>query len=815
MLSNLWSDVRYGLRTFRRSPGFAVAAIAPIALGIGINTGVFSILNSVALRPLPTPESGELVSVHQQFQGVKQRRIHGSRSLFSLPEYRVYRDRTQTLSGLMAYSRPWSAVLGDNSVKEIDGVAVSCNYFDVLQVRPSIGPGFTASNCERPAGSAAVILSHELWTDAFGADPDILHKTITLNGQPVAVAGVAPRGFSGIDITKVAFFAPAALRAILRPDEHFQEDPDTSWLTLTGRRNKGISIAEVQAELAVIASRIDQEQPGRTTTLNVAPATTLSLPEARRDILGLAPFVLAAFGLVLLIACANVANLLLARAAGRTKEIAVRLSVGASRGRLIQQLLTESLLIALAGGVAGSILAWWSFRGLLTMVLSALPGTIPALSIDSDPNLTVLWFGLGLTVATALVFGMAPALQASRQDVQTVLKQDGAGLGRRAGGWLRGSLIGVQVAVCMVLLVSAALLLRALYAAQTAEPGFNYGQVSVASFDLQGPAYDDRRVAALQQELVDRVHALAGVEGVARVSKVPLSPGHHQDMFRLPSSEMWHEIDMNLVSPEYFSLVGIPILRGRTFLPSEIGEASRAVIVTEATARRYWPGVDPVGRTLLLGQGSKPLEIVGVAGDAQVGMIGQTESSYMYVPAGGGGQRRLLLLVRGQNFAPLASGIRETTRQLDRAILVRVSRLEENLDFWRTVSRLTAGLSGSLSVLALVLASLGVYGVVSFLVSRRIREMGIRMVLGATPRHVQIMILRQTLVPVVIGAAFGIAGAGAASRILESVLFGVSPLDPIAFIGAPSFLLAVAASATLLPARQASKLDPMTTLRYD
>ena len=565
----------------------------------------------------------------------------------------------------------------------------------------------------------------------------------------------------------------------------------------------------------MIASQIDREQPGRTTTLNIAPATSLSLPEARRDLLGLASVILAAFGLVLLIACANVANLLLAGAAGRTKEIAVRLSVGASRGRLMQQLLTESLMIALAGGVAGSLLAWWSFKGLLAVVLSALPGTIPALSIDANPNLTVLWFGLGLSVATALVFGMVPALQASRQDVQSVLKQDGAGSGRRAGGWLRGSLIGVQVAVCMVLLVSAALLLRALYAAQTAEPGFDYGPISVASFDLQGPAYDDRRVAAFQQELIDRVHALPGVEAVARVSKIPLSPGHRQDMFRLPSSEAWHEVDMNLVSPGYFSLIGIPIVRGRTFLPSEIGDTSRAVIVTEATARRYWPGIDPVGRTVLMGQGSKPLEVVGVAGDAQV-RDDRPDGIELHVPAGRRGcQRRLLLLVRGQNFASLASGVRELTRQLDPAILVRVNRLEENLDFWRTLSRLTAGLAGSLSLLALVLASLGVYGVVSCLVSRRRREMGIRMVLGATARDVQTLILRQTLVPVAIGAVIGIAGAAAASQVLESVLFGVSPFDAIAFIGAPLFLLAVAASATLLPARQALKLDPMTTLRYD
>jgi predicted permease len=818
MLSNIWRDVRYALRTFRRSPGFAVAAVAPIALGIGINTGVFSILNSAALRPLPVPESRELVSIHQRFQGARERRMQGSRSMFSIPEYRAYRDGTQTLSGLMAYSRGWTVTMGADTPEEIEGALVSCNYFDVLRLRPAAGPGFTSTNCGDPTAPPIIILSHDLWTRAFAADPAIAGRTITLNGRPVGVAGVAPPGFGGIDIAKVAFFAPTTLRAVLRPDENFHEDPHTSWLSLTGRRNSGASTAEVAAELAVIAGRIDRQEPGRTTSLTIQPATSLSLPEARRDIFSMAALVLAAFGLVLLIACANVANLLLARAAGRTKEIAVRLSVGASRGRLLQQLLTESLIIALAGGVAGSLLAWWSFKGLLALLLSALPGTIPPLSVDANPNLTVLWFGLGLTVTTALVFGMVPALQASKQDVQTVLKQDGAGSGRRTGGWLRGALIGMQVAVCMVLLITTGLLLRALYAAQTAEPGFDYRQVAMASFDLRSPRYADAQAATFQRQLIERVRALPGVEAVAQVDKTPLSPGRFQTMFRLPAQTEWHEIDMNTVSPEYFALLGIPVVRGRTFTAAERTGESRAVIVTEATARRYWPGGDPIGRTLVMGLGPNQevaLEIVGVAGDAQITTVGETVSSYMYLPAGAPG-RRLGLLVRSRtDLAALASGIRAVTREIDPGIVARVNPLEQNLDFWRTVSRITASLSGSLGLLALTLASLGVYGVVSYVVSRRVREVGIRMMLGANARDVQRLILRQTLRPVVIGGVIGIAAAAAASQVLHSVLFGVSPFDPVAFVGAPLFLLVVAAAASVLPARQALKLDPMTTLRYD
>ena len=815
MLSSLWSDVRYAVRTFRRHPGFAAAAVLPIALGIGINTGVFSILNSVAWRPLPAPAPTELVSVYQQFQGVKKRTVHGARSLFSMPEYRAYRDGTRTLSGVMAYSRSWAVTLGGDAPQEIEGVLVTCNYFEVLQLPPAIGTGFTAANCESRAAAPAVIISHALWTRAFAADPDIVRKTITLNGHSVAVVGVAPEGFDGIDMQRAAYFAPTSLQAALRPEQDFHEDPHTSWLTLVGRRGEGAGIAQVRAELAVIASQIDREQPGRTTALIVEPATTLSLPVARRSIMNVAAVVMAAFGLVLLIACANVANLLLGRAAGRTKEIAVRLSVGASRGRLMRQLLTESLIIALAGGVAGVILAWWSFQALLLGLTSAFPDIVPQVRVDAHPDSTVLWFALGLTAVTALVFGVVPALQASQPDVHAVMKQDGVDSGGRTAGWVRGTLIGAQVAVCMVLLISAGLLLRALYAAQTIDPGFDSRNVAVVSVGLSGPGYDDQNVVAFRQRLTERISALPGADGLAQVSKIPLSPGRVQSTFRRSPQDDGHEVDVNTVSPEYFSLVAIPIVRGRTFRAAELEDGAGVVIVTQATARRYWPGEDPIGRTVIM-MGSKQLEIVGVAQDAHVSHVAATDSSYMYLPAGAGAERRLNLLVRNHgDFSALATSVRVLIRELDPGVVVRVNRLEENLEFWRTGSRLIASLSGSVSLLALTLASVGVYGVVSYVVSRRRREVGIRMTLGATTRDVQRLFLRQTLRPVAAGMVIGIAGAAAGSRILVNVLFGISPFDPIAFIGAPLFLLGVAAAAAVLPTREALKVDPMTTLRSD
>jgi putative ABC transport system permease protein len=817
MLSNLWRDVRYAARTFRQSPGFAAAALAPIALAIGINTGIFSILNSVAFRQLPVPASTELVSVHQQFQGVTQRRVHGARTMFSVPEYRAYRDGTQTLSGLMAYTVPWALTLGGEAPREVEAVFVSCNYFDVLRVRPFIGTGFR-TNCDSPDAPPTVLLSHSLWLSTFTGDRDIVGKTVTLNGRRIAVVGVAPEGFDGIDLTKAAVFAPTSLIGLVRPDQNYADDPHTSWLTLIGRRKTGVDVSEVRAELAIIASQIDRQQPGRTTTLMVAAATSLSLPQARKDVFGVATIVLTAFGLVLLIACANVANLLLARGAGRTREIAVRLSVGASRARLVQQLLTESAVIAVTGGLIGSLLAWWSFRGLLAFVLSSLPAAIPPLRIDATPNLTVFWFAIGLSAATAFVFGLIPALQASKPDVQSALKQEVAITRGRTAGWLRGSLVGVQVAVCMVLLISAGLLLRALYAVQTVEPGFDYHGVMVVPFDKRMLGADERG-AAFRRELNQRIAALPAVNGTAQVGKTPLSPGRRQTMLRLAGQDQWHEVDVNTVSPGYFSLIGIPIVRGRTFAATELLDSPRTAIVTEATARRYWPGQDPVGRTLMIHVGQNEeaqLEIVGVAKDAYVTGVAETASSYVYLPAGPREERLLDLLIRSDtDFAAIAAAVRAIARDLDPAVVVRVNRLEENLDFWRTLSRMTASLSGSLSLLALGLASIGVYGVVAYVVSRRRREVAIRIALGATPSAVQRLIVRQTLRPVAVGVLIGVVASAATSRILQAVLFGISPFDPVAFICAPIFLFGIACAATLLPIREALRMDPISTLRYE
>jgi predicted permease len=819
MFSSLWNDIRYGARGLRHNPGFASMAVLAIALGIGVNTGIFSVLNGMALRPLPAADANELVSIYQNFHGGQMRSARGARSMFSLLEYQNYHDHNQTLTGLMAYAPLWTVTLGGEGPQEIVGEIVSCNYFDVLLQRPAVGPGFTTSNCDTPGAPPVVVLSHDLWTNTFVSDPAIIGKSIVLNREIFRVVGVAAPGFHGTEAIRSTYWAPISTEQLLSRDGGFLTNDHLSWLLLVGRKKPATSIERVRADLAVIAGQIDQLDPGRVTSLSIQRATSFAEPQTRRALIAGSTVVLAGFGLVLLIACANVANLLLARAAGRKKEIAVRLSVGASRGRLIQQLLTESVLIALAGGALGSLFALWSFQSIAVYVLSRLPSGIPPLVIDATPDLRVFWFALVLTFVTGIIFGLTPAIQASRPDLNVALKEDSAGSGRRSGGFLRNALVGVQVAVCMVLLISAGLLLRGLYAAQTVDPGFEYKNISVVSFDLRGQGYDDAKGAVFQKLVQDRIGSLPGVDRVAEVSVPPLSAGSFGTIFTLPGQEQRHRTEYNPVSPEYFSVVGIPIVRGRTFTVAETQGAPNAVIVTESTARRFWPGEDPIGKTLTMGMGKNQrgtFEIIGVAKDAQVSRVGETDTVYLYTPAGPNEQRGAQVLVRSAlDFASIAAGIRTMMQGLDPNLVVNVNRLEDNLDFWRSISRLAAGLSGSLGALALLLASIGVYGVVSYGVSRRLRELGIRMVLGADARGMLAMVLRQAMRPVLAGAAIGAIACAGVSRILSGILFGVSALDPVAFVLAGGFLLLVALAASLVPAIRATRVDPLTMLHYE
>jgi predicted permease len=816
-------DLRYAARTLARAPGFTATAVMSLALGIGLNTGIFSVVNSIALRDLPAPHADELVAVHQMLDGVPERLDKGGREnpRFSTLEYRTYRDDTETLSGIMGYTSSNRATLGGDAPQVIYGTLVTCSYFDVLQQPPALGRDLIADDCA--AGAAPVVmLGHELWATTYAKDPAIVGGTVVLNRHVFTVIGVAPENAYGPDLLKAAFFVPISAQAALYPTARLSAEQG-SWLTLIGRRNAHSSLEQVRVELNVIAAHIDRQLPGSRTVL-VERAAVLST-EPRAGNLGAVVGVMIPTGLILLIACANVANLLLARATARRREIALRLSLGASRARVMHQLVTESVLLAIAGGLLGSMLAFWSFEGLVAFVLSSWPVEAPPIAIDLSLDLRVLSFALALSLGTGVLFGLAPALRISRPDLNAMMKRDSTSVVRRPGGRLQAALVGVQVTASMMLMIGSGLFLQGLYVSRTDDLGFDHRDVAVASFDrsLGNLGYGAEEAAVFQRRLAERVGELPTVETVAYAWREPLAyDGGGFMVARLPGQDpsQYQRVERNHVSAGYFSVVGIPIVRGRTFAETDLADTSSAVIVTETTARRLWPEQDPIGRTLLrrVGAGQEAaLQVVGVVKDAQVTRVGEIDSYYAYFPPLRRNQNQLKLLVGGQaSFASTASGIRAVVHELDADLPVRVTSLEANLAFWRDLFSLVTTLAASLGVLALVLAAVGIYGVVSYVVSLRTREIGIRLALGANSRGVLGAILRRTMRPVVIGALIGIAGAAASSSILSSVTFGMIPaVDPIGVCGAALFVLGVAFAASLLPARRGLGVDPMTTLRYE
>jgi macrolide transport system ATP-binding/permease protein len=812
-----WQDVRYGLRTFRSSPTFTAVAVLTLGLGIGVNAGIFAVLNGVLFRDLPVQDAHELVSISQTVQGGQFTTTSGG-DTFTISDYRAYLERAQTLSGVVAHSEPRETTIGGETPLEVFGMIVSCNYFAVLQQPPALGRGLTAQDCE-PDADPVVVLGHTVWTTTFAADPAIVGRTIEIERQRFAVVGVAADGTYGASPFRTAYFAPLSSEPLLWPGASRFKDDKNRWLYLIGRRKDTAVLSQVRAELDVLAAQIDRQQPGRSTTLTIERATPMTVPSAARGAAsGAAAVVMAAFGLVLLIACANVANLLLARGTARSQEIGIRLSLGASRARVVRQLLTESLLISIAGGLLGSVLALWSFQTLIALAVpSAIPPEVPALALDLDfsPDYRVLWFAIVLTLATSVLFGLIPALHVSKPDVNTAIRQDAAGAGTsRRGRRLRGVLVGVQVALSMVLMIATGLLLRGLYATYTIDPGFTYRDVAFLSFGTDyGPG------TVLNRDLMDKVAALPGVEAVAYAAQTPLGESSMGVAVRLPERQEKSDqrfAEMDAVTPGYFSLLGIRIVRGRTFTEAESANAepearTRPVIISETTARNLWGNADPIGRTLL--RDDITLHVIGVAADAQLSALGTNNPYYVYEPLRSGG----VLLVKHQaGFgATTAASLRTMVRGLDPSLAFRVLSLEENVSWWRGVSGTVTSLGAGLGVLALVLASVGIYGVVSFAVSRRYREIGIRMALGATARDVLGAILRQTMQPVATGAAIGVAGAALVSRVLSSVLFGVSPVDLIGLGGSALLVLAVALAAGVMAARPATQADPTITLRYE
>jgi predicted permease len=815
LFSDFWQDVRFSARALRKSPSFSIVAVLALAFGIGANTGIFTILNALALRPLPVADAGRVVGVYQSYRGNTGRNVNGSISYFSYPEYLNYRDHNHVFSGV-AVSANASASLGGAEARRIEGQIVSCNYFTVLGRIPVLGREFRDDECSKPDAAPVAILSHDFWTTHFRADPHALGSSIVLNRRAFTVVGIAPPGFAGTFVTPVSYWAPVAMQSTLNPGATPLTDANTSWLEMLGRLKPGVSITGAGADLAVIARRIDQSYPGRTTSLGIHTANFLGDPEARSIVLAGGVVALLAVGLVLMIACANVANLLLSRAAARQKEIAIRLSAGASRGRLVRQLLTESILISLTGGALGSVLAFWTFHGLFNIVMSNLPAGVPPLALDLSPDLRVLGYAIAISAITGVLFGLVPALQATRPDLVSALKEEGSGFAGAhfSRGRLRNALVVAQVSVCLILLIAAGLLARGLRASQTLDPGFSMKGVIATSFDLKQQGYDDARAQQFHRQLIERVSAMAGVDATSQAVVAPLEGSSYGTVIRRDGIPQPQQIKYNKVSPAFFSLLGIPMVRGRGFTQAESN--AHVAVISKAAEKLFWPNQDSLGKTFRLGGEKVLFEVIGVAGDIRSTDLLHAEKNFFYLPANLEGQADMRLLTHtNASVSAAAKLIRAAAHSLDSNVIVTVKPLEENLEIWRLPSRLLASLTAALGLLGLLLASLGIYGIVSFAVSSRIREIGIRMTLGAEPSGILRLIVKQAMRPVGIGLAIGFVICAGVSRLMSVMLYGVSPLDPLTFVGVALFLTGIAVVASYLPARRATRVDPMEALRYE
>ena len=810
----LLQDLRYSLRMLRKAPGFAIVAVLALAFGIGVNGAIFTLLNALALRPLPVKNSGEVVTVYQTMRGLKFRNVHGTRSYLSYPEYAAYRDQNHVFSGLAAYSAA-QLTLGGPELRPLTGFLTSCNYFPVLTGSLTLGRGFLPEECGAPGASPVVVLSHALWKRQFAADPGILGKSIVLNRGNYTIVGVGPEGFAGASVLGADVWAPLSMQEQWIHDRQFLSDPDLSWLEVAGRLKPGTTLTAARADLAVIAGRMDAGSPGRKTTLFIDAATLMNNPEGSGPVLGIAAVVLAAVSLVLLIACANLANLLLARAVVRQKEIAVRLAVGASRGRLVRQLLTESMMLALAGGALGLLAAWGTLRIVYPVVMAKLPQEVQSVTLNVNPDLRILLYSLLLALATGAGFGLIPALQASNVDLNSALKEAGGAFRGRSRGWLRGSLVTAQIAVCLVLLIAAGLLVRGLQAAQSIDPGFEMKDVAFAGFDLNLEGYDQARAAVFHRQLAGRLAAQPGIDEVGFIDSVPLSGSRRGNAVAIDGREGNYPTNIAHISANYFQLLAVPIIRGRAFEAREMKPGTHVIIVTESTARRFWPGEDPVGKHLRFGGDKVYSEVVGIVKDVRSSTLSAVDDPFLYLPASPEAQLSLSVLVHGRTgFAATAKAIRDETRALDPNVLVRVERLEANLDLWQLPLRILSSLGFALGLVGLVLASLGIYGVMAYAVTQRTKEIGIRMTMGAGRRDVFQLILAQAMRPVAAGVVLGLAGSAAASGVLSSLLFGVNRFDPVVFAGVSIFLSVVALVAGYLPAERATRIDPMAALRH-
>jgi predicted permease len=818
-VEQVFMDLKVAARMLFRSPGFASVAILSLALGVGANITIFSLLDALLLKPLPGREPARLVTVYtSDFSGPR----YGASSY---PDYLDFRARGKSFEGIAAYNiKPLLFTSGGRS-RRVLAQLVSANFFDVLGLGASQGRTILRGE-ENPGPPPVAVLSDALWRSRFAADPAVVGRSIALNGKPFTVVGVGPAGFTGlVRGIGVDVFVPLATDPVLTGDSLAQRGSRN--LMLIGRLASGKSLEQARAELDVVAAQLHAGYPDLWTDRRGDPRVVSVLPEDASRILPMvrAPIsaflgvLFAAVGLVLLIACSNLASLLLARASARRREIAVRLALGARRSRLVRQLLTESLLLSVIAGAAGVVLAVVALRLVL-----AFPPPLPfSLALDLQIDGRVLVFALLLSLASAVAFGLLPALGASRTDPMPALKAGGGEASRRRRVAVRDLLVVAQVAGSLVLLVGAGLCLRSLSHAQAIDPGFDPDRALVFSLDLAAQGYDPGRGAALYSALQERLDATPGVASASFATYLPLTLGGSRRFVRVVGYEPGPGEDMAIrstfVGADYFETMRTPLVRGRGFTAQDAPGTRPVVVVNEAFVRRYWPGRDGLGEKLVLGwnDGDVTLDVVGVARDGKYLSLGEPPTPFVFYPQRQLYRSQMAVVVRTRGEpAALAPSVQRVVHSLDPALAVYdVKTLAAHLGTALYPARAAATLLALTGVMALLLAAIGIYGILSYLVTLRTREIGVRMALGAHREDVVRLVVGRGLLLAGAGLAIGLAAAIAVTRFASFLLYGTSPLDPVTFSSVVALLVGVALVAAWTPARRAARVEPVVALREE
>lgn len=856
-LETVIQDLRYAWRMPRKNAGATAMAVLALSVGIGVNTAVFTAFNAVALRPIQAAHPQQLVNIHRTEPD------DPSAERFSYPDYLYYRDHSQSFSGLIAAtgdslalraapaarrvtSLPGriSSLVGfqfprqlSGSAEFVAGLFVPENYFLVLGISAVRGRTFLPGQEQDFRNHPAILLSYSFWQRRFSADPGLVGSTLNLNGVVCTVIGITPKDFMGTWVNVPDIWLPMASQPLVQQGFDLLRRPEVNCCRLNGRLKPGIALEQAQAEMSVLAEQLRAKHAAG--LKNGGPFTILltrGSPFGWRpqpQVMATVMLIMGAVALVLLIACANVAGLQLARSAARQREIGIRLSLGAGRRRLVRQLLTESAMVAIIAGGLGLLFTWWTLRLLVVTVADSLPTEWGTLALQVDPDLRVFAYVLLISLAAGVLFGLAPALEASKPNLTSALKDEGASIGGGPGrSRLRDLLVGSQVAVCLFLLIAAGLLVRGSSRALRIDPGFETRHILGLDVEVPpGLGYSAAKAATLKRQIIERLSSLPGVRSVT-AGHPPLTGGLRtasvsRDGQRLMVNGRGMAFYYRYAAPNYFDTLGIPIVEGRLFTPEEAEAKTPVAIVSEATARRLWPGRDPLGQRFLLDAierfsgevypAALTVQLIGVAKDIRSVSLAQVDTSAVYLPKPPDQiGDSVLVRTEGEPGASMVEVAREI-QTIDSNLVVYAQPLGNlltgNPAF--VFSRLAAIFSTGIGLLGLLLASVGIFGMVSYAVVQRTHEVGVRMALGAGKGDVVRLIIRQSLRPVGSGVAVGLAAAAAASRILSALLFGLNSLDTISFVGVPAFLLAVALLASYLPARRAAPVDPMVALRYE